>query len=93
MRCLDGGARYRGGDEQGRRSRVIRQRDFPERSARPYALVIDRSAKLRFSSPTVSRDHVVVLLGPPAPDSRLSDLAAGGVLMGMPESKAVTEFG
>jgi riboflavin biosynthesis pyrimidine reductase len=58
---------------------VDRPYHFPERSARPYALVIDRSGKLHFSGPTVSGDHVVVLLGPDVPDSHLAELAADGV--------------
>src|ERR1700748_1820145 len=49
------------------------------RDAKPYALAIDPSGRLHFSSGTVSGDHVIVLLGRDVPDSHLAELAADGV--------------
>lgn len=58
---------------------VARPHHFASRAAKTYAIALDPSGKVHFSSGELYGDHVVVLLGRDVPDSHLAELAADGV--------------
>jgi riboflavin biosynthesis pyrimidine reductase len=60
-------------------SEAKRPHHFARRDAASYAIALDRSGKLHFSSGELYGDHVVVLLGSDVSDSHLAELAGDGV--------------
>lgn len=58
---------------------VRRPHHFAKPEASSFAIALDRSGKLHFSSGDLYGDHVVVLLGSAVPDSHLAELAGDGV--------------
>lgn len=58
---------------------VRRPHHFAKPDAASYAIALDPSGKLHFSSADLYGDHVVVLLGSDVPDSHLAELAGDGV--------------
>ncbi|MFP5076414.1 RibD family protein [Rhizobium sp. YIM 134829] len=58
---------------------VTRPAHFADRSAKSFAIAIDRGGKLHFDKGDLYGDHVVVLLGRDVPDSHLAELASDGV--------------
>ncbi|MBO9097653.1 MULTISPECIES: RibD family protein [unclassified Rhizobium] len=58
---------------------VRRPHHFANTAATSFAIALDRSGKLHFSSDALYGDHVVVLLGRDVPDSHLAELTADGV--------------
>ncbi|MGO7180714.1 RibD family protein [Rhizobium brockwellii] len=60
-------------------SSVARPSHYANPSASSFAIAVDRSGKLHFSSGELYGDHVVVLLGADVDDNHLAELAADGV--------------
>jgi riboflavin biosynthesis pyrimidine reductase len=66
---------------------VRRPHHFAKPDAASYAIGLDPSGKLHFSSDALYGDHVVVLLGSEVPDSHLAELAGDGVSYIVSEQK------
>ncbi|WP_432431798.1 RibD family protein [Rhizobium leguminosarum] len=62
---------------------------FARPGASSFAIAIDPSGKLHFSSDELYGDHVVVLLGCEVPDSHLAELAADGVSYVVSDKKEI----
>lgn len=56
-----------------------RPHHFAARDAKPFAIALDKSAKLHFAKADIHGDHVVVLLGKDVSDAHLTELASDGV--------------
>lgn len=56
-----------------------RPHHFAARDAKPFAIALDKSAKLYFAKADIHGDHVVVLLGKDVSDAHLAELAGDGV--------------
>lgn len=59
--------------------RAARPYHFARPDAASYAITLDPSGRLHWSSAELDGDHLLMVLGPEVPDSHLSELAARGV--------------
>jgi 2,5-diamino-6-(ribosylamino)-4(3H)-pyrimidinone 5'-phosphate reductase len=60
-------------------TRHMRRETFKGASSGPYALVLDPSGKLHWSTNTANGDHVIEILTEQVPDSYLEELQSAGV--------------